>query len=123
MKPLRIYIAGPYTPRNCSLHDAARQAQKNVDLAIDIGNQLIELGCYIFVPHLSHYMHLRQYIPVDPNWWYLEDNTFLDYWANAIFYISSSKGADEELERAKKLGLLIFYNLGEVKEYLEKKEF
>jgi hypothetical protein len=118
MNPLRIYIAGPYTPRNCSLHDAARQAQKNVDLAIDIANKLIELGCFIFVPHLSHYIHLKQNIPIDPNWWYIEDNSFIEHWATALFYIKSSKGADAELELAKKIGLKIFYTIEEVREYL-----
>lgn len=114
-KPLRIYVAGPYCPRNCELHDAARVAQKNTDIAITVGNALIEKGHYIFVPHLSHYLQTHVSAKKDYGfWWYEEDNTFLEHWATALFYISSSYGADSELTLAKKLGLKIFYDLKKV---------
>ena len=49
------------------------------------------------------------------NWsWYDFDNTFLDDWATALFYIAPSKGADAELERASKHRLKIFRDLSEV---------
>jgi hypothetical protein len=112
---MRIYIAGPYCPQNCSLHEAAKVAQANVDKAIEIANQLIEQGHFIFVPHLSHYIHTHYSCKRDyGEWWYEEDNTFLVHWAEAIFFIDSSKGADMELELAKKLGLKIFHSLNEV---------
>jgi len=112
---LRIYIAGPLTPRNCSLHDAPRIAQRNVDKAIEIANALIEKGHYVFVPHLSYYIHIHRSCKRDyGEWWYEQDFTFLKYWANALFYIGPSKGADMELELARKLGLKIFYSLEEV---------
>lgn len=112
---LRIYVAGPYAPHNCSLHDAIRIAQKNTNIAVKIGNALMEKGHYIFVPHLTHYLHIHESCTIDDaNWWYEQDNSFLDRWANAFFYIGSSHGADAELERAKKLGLKIFYSLDEV---------
>ena len=117
---MRIYIAGPYCPQNCSLHNAARVAQHNTDKAIEIANALIEKGHYVFVPHLSHYVHIHYSCKRDyAEWWYKEDLTFLKYWAEALFYISSSKGADMELGVAQelvaqKLGLKIFYNLTEV---------
>lgn len=115
MEKLRIYIAGPYCPTNCTMHQAAQQAQRNVDKAIEIGNRLIEKGHYVFVPHLSHYIHIHPSCIKDyGEWWYEEDNTFLKHWATALYYISSSKGADVELVLAKKLGLKIFYNLGSV---------
>jgi len=114
-KPYRIYIAGPYCPRGCSTHDAARLAQRNVDKAIEVANALIEKGHYVFVPHLSHYIHIHYSCREDyGEWWYKEDNTFLTNWANAFFYIGSSKGADSELELAKNLGLKIFYRLEDV---------
>lgn len=114
---LRIYIAGPYCPTNCSLHQAAQQAQRNVDKAIAIGNRLIEKGHFVFIPHLSHYIHIHPSCLKDyADWWYDEDNTFLEYWANAFFYISSSKGADKELKLAKIKGLKIFTELNQVPE-------
>ena len=117
MESLRIYIAGPYCPKDCSLHDASRIAQHNTDKAIEIGNALIEKGHFVFIPHLSHYVHIHYSCKKDyGNWWYDEDITFLEHWATAFFYISSSWGADMELEFAKKKGLKIFYSLDEVSE-------
>jgi len=116
-EPLRIYIAGPYCPVNCSLHSASKMAQQNVDRAIEVANKLMEKGHFVFVPHLSHYVHIHYSCKRDyGEWWYEEDNTFLEHWAEAIFFIGSSKGVDMELELAKKLGLKIFYTLREVEE-------
>lgn len=113
----RIYIAGPYCPRKGSLHDAPRIAQRNTDKAIEIGNALIEKGHFIFVPHLSHYMHIHYSCKRDYGyWWYDEDMTFLEYWATALFYIGTSHGADMELKFAKDKGLKIYYSLDEVPE-------
>ena len=115
MKPLRIYVAGPYCPQNCSLHEASQVAQRNVDKAIEVGNWLIEKGHFVFIPHLSHYIHTHYSCTKDyGNWWYEEDNTFLEHWAEAIFHIGSSRGVDAELELAKKLGLQIFFQLSDV---------
>jgi len=117
VKPLRIYVAGPYCPRNCSLHDAPRIAKRNVDRAIEVANALIEKGHYVFVPHLSHYIHIHYSCRRDyGEWWYEEDNTFLKYWANAVFIVAveDSVGVRAELELARKLGLKIFHSLDEV---------
>ena len=113
----RIYVAGPYCPKDCSIHDAARISQRNTDKAIETGNKLIEKGHFVFVPPLSHYMHTHYSRQKDYGyWWYDEDMTFLEYWATALFYISPSNGADMELKFAKKKGLKIFYKLEEVPE-------
>ena len=119
-EPLRVYVAGAYTPHNCSLHDASRIVQKNVDDAIKIGNKLMAKGHYVFIPHLSHYLHIHESCTVeDASWWYDLDNSFLDCWATALYYVGSSKGADAERDRAKKLGLTIFYSLSEVPDVIK----
>jgi hypothetical protein len=113
--PLRIYVAGPYCPTNCSLHNASKIAQKNVDRAIEAGNRIIEKGHFVFVPHLSHFIHVHYSCKMDyGDWWYDEDNTFLENWANALLFLGSSKGADSELELAKSRSLRIFYDVDEV---------
>jgi hypothetical protein len=107
----RIYIAGAYLPKDCSLHDAARQAQKNVNNAIAAFHELKAKGYEPFVPHLSHYLHLQG--PEDyGEWWYEYDFTFIDHWAEGIYMLRGwerSKGAKMELERAKALGLVVLY--------------
>lgn len=119
IKKLKIYVAGPYSPKDCSLHDASRIAQKNVDTAIKIANELMAKGHYVFVPHLTHYLHIHESCKVnDVHFWYELDNTFLKEWANAFYYISPSFGADQELKIAEEKGLIIFKKLEEVLEVL-----
>lgn len=114
-KPLRIYVAGPYTPRNCTLHDAARIAQRNTTEAIKIGNALMAKGHYVFVPHLTHYLHIHESCEIkDSNFWYELDNSFLMDWANALYYLAPSWGADEELKWAEAKGLHVFKSLSQV---------
>lgn len=112
--PLRIYVAGPYTPKEGTLHDAARIAFQNTKKAMLIGNELIYKGHYPYVPHLSHFMQQDMDRDIGDKWYDI-DNVWLDR-CEALYYISPSWGADKELERAKKQGLQIFYHLDEVKQ-------
>ena len=118
VKPLRIYVAGPYTPKSKNPHVAIQEVAQNVHKAITVALKLISKGHYPFVPHLSHYIHTNPMCKTDlgQEFYYRYDNTFLEYWAEALFFIAPSKGANAELELAKKLGLKIFYNLDEVPE-------
>ncbi len=113
---LRIYIAGPYCPSNCSLHEAPAVAQRNVDRAIEVAMALIEKGHFPFVPHLSHYLniHYSRKSELTKEFYYVYDLTFLDHWANAFFLINESPGAVVELERARKLKIPIYTDLIQV---------
>lgn len=114
-EPFRVYVAGPYCPTGCSLHSASKIAQQNVDKAIEAGNRIIEKGHFVFIPHLSHFVHIHYSCKKDyDGWWYEEDNTFLEHWANAFLYLGSSKGADSELKLAKERNLRIFYSINDV---------
>lgn len=109
----RIYVAGPYSPQNHEHNFCVGQAEANVRNAIWFGNELVKKGHVVFVPHLSHYQ--ANAVNGNHNWpWYEIDNTFIDNWATALYYMGPSKGADAELERAKKLGLKVYYHLEEV---------
>jgi len=112
-EPLRIYVAGPYCPHNCTTHEAIRFAAHNVDKALWFGLELMKKGHIAFVPHVSHFYHThwncdREYP------WYAIDLTYLTNWADALFFIHGSKGADLELKTAQMLGLPIFNNLDKV---------
>lgn len=117
VRQYRIYVAGPYSPQDHTHNNCVGEAEENVRKAIWVGNELIKKGHVVFVPHLSHYQANAP--NGDHNWpWYEIDNTFLDNWATALFFIDHSKGADAEHERAKKKGLDIFYDLNEVPTYV-----
>ncbi len=115
-QPLRIYIAGPYCPRDCSLHEAPVIAQRNVDKAIEVAMTLIDKGHYPFVPHLSHYLniHYSRKTELLPDFYYKYDITFLEYWATAFFFIAQSPGANFELVKATKMKLPIYTKLEDV---------
>jgi len=108
---MRIYIAGPYCPVDCDLHDAARIADRNVKKAISKFHELRALGHEPFVPHLSHYIHIQA--PEDYGYWWVEyDMTFLEHWAEAIYMLKGwddSKGSCQELNRAIELKLKVIY--------------
>jgi len=112
---MRIYVAGPYSPKTKNTHTAVQEVAHNVDKAIEVAVKLIEKGHYPFVPHLSHYIHVNPACTKDyGNWYYDFDNSFLIHWAEALFYIEPSFGADNEVKLAMKLGLPVFYSLDEV---------
>lgn len=109
-KPLRIYIAGPYTA------STKYDVEKNVTKAIDVGLALFKKGHFPFIPHLTHYVEIRgkecgnvptlaEYMMCDLAWLGVAD---------ALYFIGRSRGADIELEAAYEDGLDIYYTLSEV---------
>jgi hypothetical protein len=115
MKPLKIYVAGPYTPVNTSLHNAAQVAHANTKAAIQAGIELIQKGHIPFVPHLTHFLHLESEEPFPASFYYEYDMVWLGF-CDALYYIGSSNGADRELKWAEDNGLLIFRDIKEVPE-------
>jgi hypothetical protein len=112
---LRIFVAGPYCPYGADLHDASRLAQRNVDQAIEIANAIHDKGHYAFVPHLTHYLHIHYSCKKDRGIWYYDyDNSFLDIWATALFFIAESPGANNEKQRAIGRDLIVFTNLNQI---------
>jgi len=118
MKPLFIYIAGEYAPKTENVHDASRVAHNNVKKAIRAGIEIIKAGHYPYIPHLTHYLFLEmeehEAKERQDSFWYEYDLAWIDK-CDALFYLSKSKGADAELEYAKKKGKLIFHSIDEIK--------
>lgn len=107
---LKIYIAGPYTA------ETRTQRQKNVNVAIDAAFVILSKGHFPFIPHLTHFVDERaQELNVELTW---EDYIRWDLvWlekCDAFLYLAASRGADLELEEAKKLGKAIFYSIEEI---------
>lgn len=115
IKPLYIYVAGPITAKtNDNINDIPRIVHLNVKKAIFVSIELIKKGHYVFTPHLDHFLNIEVEKEVFTNeFWYKYDYGWLKK-CDALFYIESSRGADNELKWAKKHGLKIFYSLDEV---------
>jgi Domain of unknown function (DUF4406) len=107
---LRIYIAGPYTAPTADLR------RKNVNTAIDVGLAVWKKGHVPFIPHLTHFIDERAAelrIPMSYDDYLAWDTEWLKT-CDALLYIASSRGADLELENAKRLNLTIYYSVDEV---------
>lgn len=103
--PLRIYVAGPISNTNSTV------VKKNFEFGAALGRRLEKKGHLVFTPH--NY----QVFNVDPDYYeYLLrlDLSIIKRWANAMFFIGPSPGADRELALAKECGHLIFYTESEV---------
>lgn len=110
---LKIYIAGPYTPSNSDIHDAARVANKNTMEAIHAGIAVIKRGHIPFIPHLTHFIHLETDEPLPVNFYYEYDKVWLNC-CDALLFLGESTGANEELALAKEKNLMIFRALEEI---------
>jgi len=92
--------------------------QRLTEKAMTIALGLIKKGHYPYIPHLSHFLdtHAQEKgIELPWEFWMEYDDVWLTK-CDALFFIGESRGACIELERAKELGLQIFYSVDEVPE-------
>jgi len=119
LKKIKIYVAGPYTPKSDDVHDAARIAHLNTRKAILAGIEVIKKGHLPFIPHLTHYLHLETQEPLTKEFYYNYSMEWLTL-CDGLLYLGSSSGADLELKFAKDHGLSIYYSINDIPEYRKK---
>lgn len=97
---MRVYIAGAYT--------ASTQAKikANVHYAIEVGNRIAEMGYDVFVPHQTWIW--EQDFPHPYDFWMKQDRAWLEVSDVLVRLDNESPGADEEMEYAVQLGLLVY---------------
>ena len=103
MKPLLIYIAGPYTAADRPGID------KNVNRAIDIGMEIFGKGHFPYIPHLTDLVDKRaKELGKELSWsdFMAWDAPWLGV-CDALLFIGKSRGASMELEEARRLGKTI----------------
>lgn len=100
---MRIYVAAPYTWGDTAL---------NVRKAIAAGDRLLEMGHIPFIPHLSHFWHCIS--PKTEDVWLKIDQDWLTICDALLRLPGESKGADLEVELAKKLCLFVYYSLEDI---------
>jgi hypothetical protein len=102
-KALCIYVAGPYTTGD---------QFENVGKAIDVAEQVMAVGGVPFCPHLAAFWNMKH-----PHTWQ-EWMDFCLCWVGKCDCVlrmpGASKGADQEVEYAKRLGLPVFFSVEEM---------
>lgn len=104
-KKKHIYIASPYTKG-----DQFCNVQKQIDCA----NKLIDMGYIPFSPLLmSVYLHAQ----IEREWeiWMEIDYAWVERCDGLIRLEGESKGADAEVEYAKKIGIPVFYDIDAIR--------
>ena len=94
---LRIYISGPYT-----LGDQAA----NVRNAVLAGIEVMKLGHFPFIPHLSHFTHYL--IPHAYEVWMEQDFEWLKQCHALVRLPGESAGADREVSFAVNQNIPVF---------------
>ena len=106
MKPLRVYIAGPYSKGDVVV---------NVREAMLAWHKLRNCGFIPFCPHLNHFLHLL--IPLEYEKWLLWDLEWLAVCDALLRLPGESPGADRECRAAKDLGIPVFDSIEAVVKY------
>jgi len=99
----KVYIAGPYTQGNVA---------GNVRAAYEVASKLADLGFAPYIPHATHFWHLM--FPRRYESWLELDNAFLPCCDALLRLPGSSNGADGEVQLAKRLGIPVFTDIGEL---------
>jgi hypothetical protein len=97
---LRPYIAGPYTQGDPAVNTAT---------ALAVADKLLTLGYMPFLPHLSHYWHVRY--PHDYETWMTYDRSWQLLCDCLIRLPGESSGADREVTLANQMGQPVFYGV------------
>ena len=100
---MRIYIASPYSKGDRLL---------NIRRAIEAGDKLFEMGHLPYIPHLLPFWHYVS--PKPENTWMEMGRQWLECCDAVLRLDGESKGADLEVEYAKKLGKKVYYSLHQV---------
>jgi len=113
MKKLRVYIAGPYTSRDLE------KRSENMRKAREIGTKIMQMGHYPYVPH-THTGTWEDSADIDYEAFMQLHFTILEKWAEAMFFIDSSPGADRERAKAEQMGIPVFTTIEEFKDFTAK---
>ena len=124
---MKIYIAGQYLPKTNinnaqhNIHEVIRLTNLNVRKAIQTGIILMKKGHFVYIPHLTHFVHIESDIEFPQQYWYKTDIEWLKL-CDAIFMLPGweySTGARKEKEIAEQLKLKVYYSEEEIESLSE----
>lgn len=113
MTALTVYVAGAYSAPD----DAA--IRRNVERALDAGDAVEDMGLVAFVPHLAHWRDARRRRSYQH--WMFVDRIWLARCDALLRLPGPSKGADDEVQEATRLGIPVFTELAALHEWASAK--
>lgn len=106
--PLVIYISSPYTVGDVGA---------NVSRQIEAAHRIMDMGHAPIVPLLSHFLHIHRQRPYED--WMQADLATVRACDIVLRLPGESKGADREVEQAKRYNIQVAYGWDGLKEELE----
>ena len=106
---IKVFISGPY-----SLGDTA----VNVKKAMDLSNQLMEIGYAPYCPHLTHFLHIINPQPYEK--WLELDIEYLKICDALIRIPGISSGADKEEQFAIANNIPVFNSIIKLSNHFNK---
>lgn len=108
--PITVYIAGPMSQGDM---------KANVENAIAVADQVMNLGFAYYLPHLSFYVH--SLFPQQYERWMWLDFHWLRKCDVLLRLPGQSSGADREVKEAKRLRIPVVYSIEELQEWAEER--
>lgn len=106
MDKIKVYIAGPYTKGDVVV---------NVRKAVEAAEEVVRLGFYPFIPHMTHLWHMI--VPHNYDFWLDQDFVWLLSCDALLRIPGESSGADKEVALAKSQSIPVFDNVEEMRKY------
>ena len=107
MERIRVYVSGPISQG---------PQIENVEKAMDLTHELMDLGFHVQCPHLTVFLNMRKPRP----WrdWIDQDLSIIRHWAEAIFRLpGESRGADCEEDWAREHNIPVFTTVAALVEW------
>lgn len=101
---IAVYVASPYT--------LVPNKTMAVDIQMDAGNRLMDLGFHPFLPLLSHFWD-QKYTRTYRDWMSL-DLTFLERCDCVLRLPGKSHGADREVQHARQNDIPVFFHIDDL---------
>lgn len=114
----RVYLAGKYSADNII------DCLSNINEGITCGAMLLSKGYAVFCPFLDHHFALTPYSPLLEKKHYQNNSMAWVDVSDALLIMphsEGSKGVQREIERAKDLGIPVFYSLHDLDEWRDSK--
>lgn len=113
MKKINVYVSGPYSaPTRGAVEGNIRRAKK-------LGQDLLSMGFNVYVPH-THTAHWDEETTVGYEVFMDLHMSFLEEWADVVFFLGESPGANAEREFAESRGIPVVGSVEDLEEKVRK---